>query len=149
MYASLPLHQFLLIQGFHCVRHPVVQVWGDNVVVNLIALFLQAVVHVFVVVAVHYLIALAVVFEQIAYVAGPGQVQVCGVLPAVVVLFVDAAVIVVDGSVAVFVEVVVVFVDIVVVVVGILVVIVAVVAGGIAVVAPVVVVAPMVAIVAF
>ena len=148
MYASLPLHQFLLIQGFHCVRHPVVQVWGDNVVVNLIALFLQAVVHVFVVVAVHYLIALAVVFEQIAYVAGPGQVQVCGVLPAVVVLFVDAAVIVVDGSVAVFVEVVVVFVDIVVVV-GILVVIVAVVAGGIAVVAPVVVVAPMVAIVAF
>ena len=142
MHPSLPFNQFLLIQGFHCVRHPVVQVWGDNVVVNLVALFLQAVVHVFVVVAVHYVIAHAVVVEQVAYVAGPGQVQVCRVLPAVVVLFVDAAVIVVDGFVALFVEVVVVFVDIVVVVVGILVVIVAVVAGGIAVVAPVVVICP-------
>ena len=100
------------------------------------------------IVAVHYVVAHAVVVEQVAYVAGPGQVQVCRVLPAVVVLFVDAAVIVVDGFVALFVEVVVVFVDIVVVVVGILVVIVAVVARVIAVVAPVVVVVPMLVLVA-
>ena len=74
----------------------------------------------FVTVAVHYVVAHAVVVEQVVYVAGPAQVQVCGVLPAVVVVIVVAAVIVVDGVVA----------------------------GGIAVVAPVVVVVPMLVLVA-
>ena len=97
----------------------------------------------FVIVAVHYVVAHAVVVEQVVYLTGPAQVQVCGVLPAVVVVIVVAAVIVVDGVVAVFVQVVVVLVD----VVGI-VVIVAVVAGSIAVVAPVVVVVPMLVLVA-
>ena len=57
------------------------------------------------VVAVHYVVAHAVVVEQVVYVAGPAQVQVCDVLPAVVVVvvvvIVVAAVIVVD-VVAVF-----------------------------------------------
>ena len=74
----------------------------------------------FVVVAVHYVVAHAVVVEQVVYLAGPAQFQVLvrGVLPAVFV-FVVAAVIVVDGVVAVFVdsEVVVVLVGVVVVVV--------------------------------
>ena len=58
------------------------QVWVDHEVANLVALFLQAVVHVFVVVAVHNVIAHAVVVEQVTYIAGPAQVQVCGVIPA-------------------------------------------------------------------
>ena len=119
------------------------QVWVDHEVANLVALFLQAVVHVFVVVAVHYVVAHAVVVEQVVYLARPAQFQLCSVMPAVVVVFVAAAVIVVDGVVAVFVQVVVVLVD----VVGI-VVIVVVVAGGIAVGAPVVVVVPTLVLVA-
>ena len=51
-------------------------------------------------------------FQQVVYVAGPAQVQVCGVLPAVVVVIVVAAVIVV-GVDAVFVKGVVVLVDVV------------------------------------
>ena len=80
----------------------------------------------FVIVSVHFVVAHAVVVEQVVYVAGPAQVQVCDVLPAVVVVvvvvvvIVVAAVIVVD-VVAVFFEGVVVLVD----VVGIVVVIVA------------------------
>ena len=81
------------------------------------------------IVAVHYVVAHAVVVEQVVYLAGPAQFQECGVLSAVVVV--------------VFVQVVAVLVD----VVG-NVVIVAVVAGGIAVVAPVVVVVPMLVLVA-
>ena len=81
------------------------------------------------VVAVDYVVAHAVVVEQVVCLAGHAQFQECGVLPAVVVV--------------VFVQVVAVLVD----VVGI-VVIVAVVAGGIAVVAPVVVVVPMLVLVA-
>ena len=118
------------------------QVWVDHEVANLVALFLQAVVHVFVVVAVHYVVAHSVVVEQVVYLAGPAQFQVpvCGVLPAVVV-FVVAAVNMVDGVVAAFVEVVVILADIVVV-------IVAVVAGSIAVVAPVEFVVPTLVLVA-
>ena len=40
----------------------------------------------FVIVDVHYVVAHAVVVEQVVYVAGPAQVQVCGVLPAAVVV---------------------------------------------------------------
>ena len=47
------------------------------------------------IVAVHYVVAHAVVVEQVVYLAGPAQVHVCGVLPAVVVVIVVAAVIVV------------------------------------------------------
>ena len=63
MHPSLSFHKLLLFQGFHCIRHPGLQVWGDHVVVNLVVLFLQAVVHVFVVEAVHNVIAHAVYVE--------------------------------------------------------------------------------------
>ena len=67
------------------------QVWGDHVVrVNLVvALFLQAVAHVLLIVDVDNVVGHAVV-EQVVYVVGPAQFQVCGVLPAVVVVFVVA-----------------------------------------------------------
>ena len=68
------------------------QVWGYHVVrVNLVvALFLQAVAHVsWLIVDVHNVVARAVV-EQVVYVVGPTQFQECGVLSAVVVVFVVA-----------------------------------------------------------
>ena len=94
----------------------------------------------FVVVAVHYVVAHAVVVEQVVYVAGPAQVQVCGVLPAVVVIVVAAVIVVDDVAVFVDSEVVVVLVDVVVIV--------AVEAGGFAVVAPVEFVVPTLVLVA-
>ena len=60
------------------------QVWVDQA--NLVALFLQAVVHVFVVVVVHYVVVHAVVIEQAAHVDRTTQVQVYGVKTAVVVV---------------------------------------------------------------
>ena len=62
------------------------QVWVDQEVANLVAFFLQAVVHVFVVVVVHYVVVHAVVIEQAAHVDRTTQVQVYGVKTAVVVV---------------------------------------------------------------
>ena len=88
------------------------QVQVDHEVANRVATFLQAVVHVFVVVSVQYVVAHAVVVEQVVYLAGPAQVQVCGVLLDFVVVFVIVTITVVNFVVAVFVEVVVVLVDV-------------------------------------
>ena len=50
------------------------QVWVDHEVANLVALFLQAVVHAYVIVAVHSVVAHALVaVEPVAYEAGPAQ----------------------------------------------------------------------------
>ena len=54
------------------------------------------------IVAVHYVVAHAVVVEQVVYVAGPAQVQVCDVLPSVVVVVIVVAAVIVVNVVAVF-----------------------------------------------